>query len=69
MNARGKLAAMLLFGLAILASACHSDGGTTWAGSKREMTMDRAQNLYREIVELFDGSTLKSTASLSDHRD
>ncbi|WP_157985260.1 hypothetical protein [Lentzea terrae] len=38
------------------------------AWSRRELTIDRAQDRYREVVELYDGSRLESTAKLRDHR-
>lgn len=39
------------------------------AWGKRELTMDREKDLYREVIELWDGTRIESTARLSDHRD
>lgn len=39
------------------------------AWGHRELTMDRANNRYREVIELYQGSRLVSTAQLSDHQD
>ncbi|MFJ8313944.1 MULTISPECIES: hypothetical protein [unclassified Streptomyces] len=39
------------------------------AWGHRELTTNREQNLYREVVELLDGSRITSTARLSDHRN
>jgi hypothetical protein len=36
---------------------------------KRGLTADRARNIYKEVIELFDGTTLRSSAKLSDHKD
>ena len=38
------------------------------AWGKRTRTTDRARDLYREVIELYDGTVISSTASLSDHR-
>lgn len=35
----------------------------------RTIEMDRDHNLYRELIELYDGSWLESTAMLDNHRD
>lgn len=35
---------------------------------KRELMMDRAQNRYREAIQLPDGTSIESTAKLTDHR-
>ncbi len=39
------------------------------AWSKRELTKDRTQDLYREVLELPDGTRIESTARLRDHHD
>jgi hypothetical protein len=39
------------------------------AWGKRELLTDRPQNQYREVIELYDGTRLESTAQLTDHRD
>jgi len=31
--------------------------------------MDREKDLYHEVVELWDGTRIESTARLSDHHD
>jgi hypothetical protein len=38
------------------------------AWGKRELTMDREHDVYREVIELYDGSRIVSTASLRDHQ-
>ena len=35
---------------------------------KRELTLDRAADGYREVIELSDGTRIESTARLRDHR-
>lgn len=39
------------------------------AWGRRELTKDRAGDLYREVIELWDGTRIESTARLRDHRD
>jgi hypothetical protein len=39
------------------------------AWGKRELTKDRAKDLYREVIELFEGTRIESTAQLRDHHD
>ena len=39
------------------------------AWGKRQLTLDRETDLYREVIELFDGTRITSTARLTDHRD
>jgi hypothetical protein len=39
------------------------------AWGKREVTKDRAHDLYREVIELWDGTRIESTARLSDHHE
>jgi hypothetical protein len=36
---------------------------------RREWTRDRERDLYREVIELYDGMRLESTARLKDHHD
>ena len=36
---------------------------------RRELTTDRRNNTYREVVELHDGTRVESTAALRDHRN
>jgi hypothetical protein len=38
------------------------------AWGTRELTRDREQDLYREVIVLWDGTRIESTARLSDHR-
>lgn len=37
------------------------------ATAKRELTTDRENNLYREVLELDDGTRIEITARLTDH--
>jgi hypothetical protein len=37
------------------------------AWGKRELIIDREHDLYREVIELFDGTRITSTARLADH--
>lgn len=39
------------------------------AWGRRELTKDREHDLYREVIDLYDGSRIVSTACLSDHHD
>ena len=39
------------------------------AWGRRELVFDHARDLYREVIELHEGSRLESTAKLSDHWD
>lgn len=39
------------------------------AWGKRELTNDREKGVYREVIELWDGTRIESTARLSDHHD
>ena len=39
------------------------------ATAKRELTTDTELNVYREVLELDDGTRLEITARLTDHRD
>jgi hypothetical protein len=39
------------------------------AWGKLERTADRSRGLYREAIELYDGTTIVSEAELADHRD
>ena len=39
------------------------------AWGKRELTKGRAKDLYREVIELYDGTRIESTARLRDHHD
>jgi hypothetical protein len=39
------------------------------AWGRRELTKDRTQDVYSEVIELYDGVRLESTARLADHRD
>ncbi len=39
------------------------------AWSRRELRIDREQNLYMEIIELYDGTKLRSISKLTDHKD
>jgi len=39
------------------------------AWGKRALTTDRERNVYREVIELWDGTRIESTARLSDHHD
>lgn len=34
----------------------------------RKLVMDREGNLYREVIELYDGSRIESSSRLSDHQ-
>ncbi|HTE83916.1 MAG TPA: hypothetical protein VK821_04220 [Dehalococcoidia bacterium] len=36
---------------------------------RRELTIDRQQDRYRELIELHDGTRIKSIARLKDHQD
>jgi hypothetical protein len=36
---------------------------------RRDWTRDRERDLYREVIELYDGTRLESTARLRDHHD
>jgi hypothetical protein len=38
------------------------------AWGQLERTIDRAVDLYREVIELYDGTRITSTARLRDHR-
>jgi hypothetical protein len=39
------------------------------AWGKRGLTMDGEKDLYREVIELWDGTRIESTARLSDHHE
>jgi hypothetical protein len=39
------------------------------AWGQRTLEKDREHNLYRELIKLYDGSWLESTAMLTDHHD
>lgn len=39
------------------------------AWGKRELTKDSEKDLYREVIDLWDGTRIESTARLSDHHD
>lgn len=39
------------------------------AWAQRTLEKDRQHNLYRELIKLYDGSQLESTAMLTDHHD
>ena len=39
------------------------------ATAKRELTTDTEQNIYREVLQLDDGTRLEITASLTDHNE
>ncbi len=39
------------------------------AWGKRKLTKDSERDLYREVIELWDGTRIESTARLSDHHD
>jgi len=39
------------------------------AWGHRTLEKDRENNQYRELIELYDGSSLESTAMLDDHHD
>jgi hypothetical protein len=39
------------------------------ATARREVTTDTELNIYREVLELDDGTRLEVTARLTDHRD
>ena len=39
------------------------------AWGTRGMTTDRKHDLYREVIELWDGTRIESTGRLSDHQD
>ncbi|MEU9131844.1 hypothetical protein AB0D08_27690 [Kitasatospora sp. NPDC048540] len=38
------------------------------AWGRRELTLDGEQNRYREVIELYEGSRIVSTAKLTDHQ-
>ncbi|MEV0598486.1 hypothetical protein AB0I82_04160 [Streptomyces sp. NPDC050315] len=39
------------------------------AWGHRELAINREQNHYREVIELYEGSRIVSTAKLTDHMD
>ena len=39
------------------------------ATAKRELTTDTEQNIYREVLQLDDGTRLEITAPLTDHNE
>lgn len=39
------------------------------AWGQRALTKDSENGLYREVIELWDGTRIESTARLSDHHD
>ncbi len=39
------------------------------AWGTRQLTMDREKDRYCEIIELWDGTRIESTARLTDHHD
>ena len=39
----------------------------TWGS--RSLTLDRDANSYREVISLYDGTVIESSAALTDHRD
>jgi hypothetical protein len=39
------------------------------AWGRLERTRDRGKDLYREVIELYDGTRITSTARLRDHHD
>jgi len=39
------------------------------AWGKRALTTDQERNIYREVIELWDGTRIESTSRLSDHHD
>ena len=39
------------------------------AWGKRGLTMDKEKDLYHEVIELWDGTRIESSARLRDHRD
>jgi hypothetical protein len=38
------------------------------AWGRRELTLDRERDVYREVIELYDGTRIVSTARLTDHQ-
>jgi hypothetical protein len=39
------------------------------AWGQRTLDLDRARDVYREVIRLYDGTEIESSARLSDHRD
>jgi DNA-directed RNA polymerase subunit RPC12/RpoP len=39
------------------------------AWGRRSLTIDRENDRYREVIQLYDGTVITSTARLRDHRD
>ncbi len=52
--------------LDVKAGDCFTKDLNAW--SHRELVLDREHDRYREVIELYEGSRLESTAKLCDHQ-